>query len=109
MDPALDFKMRHHGWIVTTHFDFQVRGRQFDYSHTIHSETRVPPHDLPAAILGFPGMTGWLGLKHSSEWSNLVDEDIQSTCDFIVQRCGCFFEVLPKMLKGLDFPSLTTD
>ncbi|EEF57888.1 hypothetical protein [Pedosphaera parvula] len=109
IDPELDFKMKRNGWIVTTHFDFEVRGRQFDYGHAICSEASIPPHGMPAVILGFPSLTGWLGLRGDTGWEHLIDEDIQPVCDFIIQHCRIFFDVLPKLLKGLDFESLTPD
>ena len=109
MDPELDFKMKWNGWIIITQFDFEVKGRQFDYGHAICSEATIPPHGIPAAILGFPSLTGWLGLRGNTEWQYLMDEDIQPVCNFIIQRCRCFFEVVPKLLKGLEFESLIQD
>lgn len=106
MNPELDFKMKWNGWIISTRFDFEVRGKQFDHGHTIHSESKMPPHDLPV-ILGFPGLTGWLGLRGDTRWEQLIDEDIQPVCDFIIQRCRIVFDILPKMLKGFEFESLT--
>jgi len=107
MDTELDFKMKWNGWIINTGFDFEVRGRQFDYVYSIVSEITNPPHGIPAVILSRLGMMGFLGLKGSVGWGYLIDEDIQPTCDFIIQRSRNFFEVLPKLLKGLEFDKIT--
>ena len=109
LDPELEFKMKLNGWIVNTNFDFDIKGKQFDYGHTIFSEIRLPPAGIPSVMLGFPGSNGWLGLKASSSWEQLFDHDIQPTCDFIINRSKVFFDVLPKMLKGLEYESLTPD
>ena len=109
LDQELNFKMKLNGWVVSTSFDFEVRGRQFDYSHTIRSETIIHPHDIPAVILGMPSLTGWLGLRGWSQWEHLIDEDIQPTCDFIIKQSRNFFDVAPKLLKNLDFGMLIKD
>jgi hypothetical protein len=57
--------------------------------------------------LGFPSLSGWLGIRGDTQWEYLMDEDIQPACDFIIQRSRHFFEIVPKLLKGLEFEKLT--
>jgi hypothetical protein len=38
-----------------------------------------------------------------------MDEDVDSACDAAIKLCGHFFEVAPKLLKGLEFEKITTE
>jgi hypothetical protein len=109
MDPELDFKMKWNGWIISTCFNFEVRGRQFDYSHSIYSETFSEYRGTKIPVVSFPNLTGWLGMRGDVGWEYLMDEDIQPVCDFIVQRCGHFFDVVPKLMKGLEFEKIAEE
>jgi hypothetical protein len=31
-----------------------------------------------------------------------MDENVESTCDAVIERCRHFFSVAPKLLKGLE-------
>lgn len=103
LDTELEFKMKCCGWLLTTNFEFDGVNRQITYSHRISSETAKEPDGVRAVILGFPSLSGWLGTRGDTKWEYLMDEDIQPVCDFIIQRCRHFFEVAPKLLKGLEF------
>jgi hypothetical protein len=118
MDPELNFKMKWNGWIISTYFNFEARGRQFQgkgpqfhYSHSIYSEafSEYREAKIPVVILGFPNLTGWLGLKGDVPWAYVMDEEIQSVCNFIIERCRIFFALVPKFLKGLEFKKLTSE
>jgi len=103
LDPELNFKMKCCGWSLHTNFEFNGVNRQISYSHRIFSETAKEPDGVRAIILGFPSLSGWLGIRGDTEWKYLMDEDIQPVCDFIIQRCRHFFKIAPKLLKGLEF------
>jgi hypothetical protein len=107
MDPKLEFKMKCCGWSLHTNFEFDGVNKQISYSHRIFSETAKEPDGVRAIILGFPSLSGWLGTRGDTEWAYLMDDDIQPVCDFIIQRCRHFFEVVPKLLKGLEFEKMT--
>jgi hypothetical protein len=107
MDPELEFKMKCCGWPLETNFEFNGVNRQISYSHRIISDTAKEPDGVRAIILGFPSLSGWLGIRGDTQWEYLMDEDIQPACDFIIQRSRHFFEIVPKLLKGLEFEKLT--
>jgi hypothetical protein len=107
LDPELNFKIKCCGWLLNTHFEFYGINRQIIYFHQIKSETAKEPDGVRDIILGFPSLSGWLGMRAEASWAYLMDEDIQPVCDFIIQRCRNFFEVAPKLLKGLEFEKIT--
>jgi hypothetical protein len=102
MDPELDFKMKHAGWIVTTHFEFHGRNCQIEYWSDIISPTKGR-YDGPAMILARGiSFAGWLGLSRTS-WEWLTEKDIEPACAAAIVFCRRFFDVAPKLLKGLEF------
>jgi hypothetical protein len=109
LDPDLNFKMQCCGWRLNTHFEFNGAARQITYFHQISSETAKEPDGVRAIILGFPSLCGWLGLRGDVEWGYLKENDIQPVCDFVIQRCRHFFEVVPKLLKGIEFEMITSE
>ena len=36
-------------------------------------------------------------------------EDVEHTCDAVIKLYGRFFEVLPKLLKGLEFERIVAE
>jgi len=114
LPPCLDqetefaFKMKVSGWILDTHFWFGRRQCLINYSHGISSE----------ATFKFPGFRGgwsmpimgigsiisfnsWLGISQT-EWKHLTNEEVEPACDAVIKHCRHFFEVAPKLLKGLE-------
>jgi hypothetical protein len=102
LDPELNFKMKCCGWLLITDFTFNGVDKQIVYSHQIRSETAKEPDGVRDIILGRPSLSGWLGGRGDTSWEYLMDEDIQPVCGFIIQRCRYFFDVVPKLLKGLE-------
>jgi hypothetical protein len=96
------FKQNHGDWIINTHFDFNVRGRQFDYGHSIYSQSRVGQNGPPTAILGFPSLTGYLGLRGDTEFSEILEGDVGSVCDFVIRRSEVFLGIVPELLTGIE-------
>jgi hypothetical protein len=108
LDPELKFRMKCCGWILTTLFDFGGSKRQIHYGHTITSETTTKPHGIPKMIMGRGiSFNAWLGISGQTQWSYLMDEDIEPACDAAMKFCGHFFEIAPKLLKGLEFEKIT--
>ena len=59
--------------------------------------------------IGWPtSFNSWLGISRS-EWHYLTEEEIEPTCAVVVKLCAHFFEVLPKLLKGLECENVTFD
>ena len=111
LDQELNFKMKICGWIVSTNFNFE-RHQRVDFHHHIYSASfnEYRGAQIPTMILG--GMLcyhSWLFKASQTDWAQLLDEDIEPVCDFIIQYCRRFFEVLPKMLKGLEFENVTAE
>ena len=102
LDPEMNFKMKCCGWLLSTDFTFNGVKRQVAYSHRIRSEMSKERDGVRDIILGFPSLSGWLGTRGDTSWEYLLDEDIQLVCDFIIQRCRHWFDVAPKLLKGLE-------
>ena len=48
----------------------------------------------------------WLGIGQT-HWEWLVDSEVEPTCDAALELCGRFIQVAPKLLKGLDYESIT--
>jgi hypothetical protein len=109
------YEMKFAGWIVNTRFIFSGRTSVLDYDHAIESEETIPnppfPPELwmPAMRLEYPISYGrWLGLGGTS-WECLLPEEVEPACDMIIKFCGQFYDVLPKLLKGLEFEKITTE
>jgi hypothetical protein len=43
----------------------------------------------------------WLGISQT-EWKHLTNEEVEPACDAVIKHCRHFFEVAPKLLKGLE-------
>ena len=43
----------------------------------------------------------------ATAWEYLVDEDVDAACDVAVKFCGHFFEVAPKLLKGIEMDKIS--
>jgi len=103
------FEMKFCGWILSTHFEFGRHESLIEYSHTIESETRKPlprrPDIMVPAMLLEQRMS-WLcfhQLKH------ILNSEIDPACDAVMKFCGYFFDVAPKLLKGLEFEKIAAE
>lgn len=112
-DPFVRFQMRCCGWIIQTGFWFGRKESLINYNQLIASPTRIKHPDNPdisgAAMLmeNCISLCSWLGIAGQTEWEYLMDEDVELTCEAVIKLCGHFFEVLPKLLKGLEFEKIT--
>jgi hypothetical protein len=81
-----------------------------DYSHNIESEKTFPINGGEVGMgIGWPtSFNSWLGISHS-EWHYLTEEEIEPTCAVVVKLCAHFFDVLPRLLKGLECENVTFD
>jgi hypothetical protein len=105
IDPELDFKMKLAGWVLTTHFEFHGRNSQMEYWSSIISPT-TGRYGGPAMVLADGiGFAGWLGLCGTT-WEWLSEKDIEPACAAAIGFCRRFFDVAPKLLKGLEFEKI---
>jgi len=115
-EPQPQFQIKCHGWISSTIFEFGHRKSSIEYSHIISSEDSFE-HQSPEGvvyrtnlIIGFNiSFCSWLGITGATKWEYLMDEDVEPACDSAIKHCGHFFEVAPKLLKGLELEKITAD
>jgi hypothetical protein len=108
-DPSSSFDLKCCGWILSTHFWFGRRESLIEYSQTITSPTRIKHPDNP--IITGPAMLmgnciSWLCMN---QWEYISAEEMEATCDRVIKSCKCFIEVAPKLLKGLEFETITAN
>lgn len=103
------FNMKFSGWIIRTSFWFGRNASLIHYSHGISSEARFefPRYQggwsIPITGIGSViSFYSWLGISSQTEWSRVMSEEVESTCDEVIEHCRHFFAVAPKLLKGLD-------
>ncbi len=112
VDEELDlrFKMRRAGWIIKTFFDFGRSQTVLDYFHNIESEKTFPINggEVGMGLGGGISFNSYLGITRS-QWHYLTEEEIEPTCAVVVKLCAHFFEVLPKLLMGLECGNVTFD
>lgn len=103
-EPNLLFSMKICGWKVNTFFDFGRKDTIVKYSHNIVSETSYKVNDGEMyMVMGFQmSLNSLLGIASQTQWSLITKENVESTCNSVIKLCGRFFEVLPKLLKGLE-------
>jgi hypothetical protein len=107
------FEMKFAGWIVPTGFTFGRSESMISYSHSIGSEAKIPIPEFPPEVwpptmrLGLHISFGsWLGICNRTQWEHLLTEDVEPACDAVLKLCGRFFDVAPKLLKGLEFETI---
>jgi len=108
------FEMKFAGWIVATRFAFGRRQSMICYYHSIESETKVPnpefPREywMPTMRLGhWLSLASWLGISGQTEWSSLLEGEVDQACDAVIKCCGRFFEAVPQLLKGLEVDKIS--
>jgi hypothetical protein len=112
-DPALRFEMKCGGWMLNTNFWFGRGESLINYCHTISSKAALE-HQGPAGkymaplVIGFLiSFTAWLGITSQMEWEYLTEENAESACDAAIKLCRHFFEIAPKLLRGLEPEKIT--
>jgi len=113
--PDLRYEMKFAGWIVYTFFTFSGRAYVLDYDHGIESEETIPnppfPPELWMSVMRLQNGISfgrWLGLG-GTHWECLLPEEVEPACDAAIMFCRRFFEVAPKLLKGLEFDRITKE
>ncbi len=96
------FQMKICGWIVSTQLTFGRSQAVLTYWHKIVSETRIshpqnPQLTGPAMTLS-PGIA-WL----VNRWDDILEEDVDSTCNVLVRHADSFLSVAPRLLAGIEF------
>jgi hypothetical protein len=104
------FRRKFAGWIVSTDFTFGRQESLISYKHAIVSEDVIHHPDnteitAPALWLTF---FSWIGIS-PMEWEYLLPEDVEPACDSIVELCRQAFDVLPKLLQGIERDKVTAD
>ncbi|MGH7951238.1 MAG: hypothetical protein ACREFE_04880 [Limisphaerales bacterium] len=66
-------------------------------------EFKVPVLTLAQQI----SFGSWLGITSQMQWQYLTEEDVEPVCSAVIKFCGRFFDVAPKLLKGLEFDKIT--
>jgi len=100
-DPELEFEMKCCDWTLRTEFNFEARFRQFDYWHSIVSDTRAHPQLSPAILPNGISLGSWLGITSATSWDHVLDEEVDRVCDSVMELCQRFFNAGPKLLKNL--------
>ena len=113
-DPSFEMKIA--GWIVATRFTFGRHESMINYYHSIESEAKIPNPEFPPEfwmptlrldhLISF---ASWLGICSQTQWTSLVEEDVDQACDAVIKLCGHFFDAVPQLLKGLEFEKIELD
>jgi hypothetical protein len=133
IEPSSEFDIKCCGWIISTQFLFGRRESKsfIEYTHSIVSETQITHRpdssNIPDAIKKLkkfkplvehlaqnpefkaPAMRleqrmSWLCMNR---WQYLAKEEVEPACAAAIKFCGRFFDVAPKLLKGLEFDKIT--
>jgi hypothetical protein len=108
-DPDAQFRTNCCGWSLETHFWFGEGQNLLEYSHAIASENcYLLEGPSPTRMVLGAGVSfcSWLGITSQTEWENLTNENVESCCDAVVKLCRRFFDVAPKLLKGIEFEKI---
>jgi hypothetical protein len=112
-DLASWFRMKCGSWIISTNFWYGRGQGLIEYSHTISSGHDVEQQGSkgtywgPLVLSTCISFTARLGITSQTQWEYLSGEEIEPTCDNVISHCRHFFEVAPKLLKGLEFEKIT--
>jgi hypothetical protein len=109
-EEELRFNMKRAGWFVTTSFYFGRSKPVLGYTHRIASEEPLVyrPGIGPMVVGAMMSFNSCLGISRT-EWHYITEEEIESTCNTVIKLCAHFFDVLPKLLKGLECDSVVPD
>jgi hypothetical protein len=73
--------------------------------HERHPEITAPALRMAICI----SFSSWLGITSQIQWEHIFNEDVEAACDAVIKHCRHFFEVAPKLLKGLEFENITAN
>jgi hypothetical protein len=110
-EPELAFKMKRAGWIVNTFFYFGRGQTVLNYSHNIESEQSFPyrGRQIGMGLAGMISFNSYLGIASQTEWTYITNEEVDLACSRVLNLCSHFFDLLPKLLKGLESETVTPD
>jgi hypothetical protein len=101
------------GWVLTTNFDFGRHEDLIEYSHDIESEDtfeqRGPRGEYREYLRIGRNLSfcSWMGIDAVTQWRQITRTEIEPTCESTIKFCRLFFDVVPKLLKGLEFEKIT--
>jgi len=109
------FEMQFAGWIVSTSFSFGRHQSMISYQHSIGSAAKMPIREYPPECwpptlrLGnsLALLSTGLGIIGQPQWMSLTKGDVDPACDVVVKCCGCFFDAVPQLLKGIEFEKIS--
>ena len=105
---SVTIRSKSSGWVLETVFDFGGMSDQVRYHHSIISESTKKPFGIPTMSLqNFISLYSWLGIRSQTGWKFLMNEDVEPVCNDVTKFCRHFCEVVPKLLKGLEFENIT--
>ena|SRR5579859_7462986 len=92
---------------IYTNFRFGRSQSLINYCHGIVTErifeqrgAKGPYHaQFPVGIM--LSFCSWLGICSQTQWEYLQKEDVPIACDALIKNCTRFFDVAPKLLKGI--------
>ncbi len=111
-DPEPHFETSIGGWIVSTNFHFGRDDAVIEYSHDIFSENMFlfpatkGTYSKCLSMQQNISFCSWLGVG-PTEWEYLTNDEVESACDYAIIFIRRFFDVAPKLLKGLEVDKVT--
>ena len=111
VDSFLFFERKCCGWVIKTDFWFGRGETLLECGHLILSEEVVEHRrQKPDGGEGCFFQHLKLGLNlYNAVWNSLMTEDLELACDAAIKYCAHFFEVLPKLLNGLEYEKITKE
>lgn len=115
IDPFLSFEMKCSGWVLRTNFWFGRHSTLLNCSHLIASGTAFEHHGpkgkymAPLGLGGGISFSSWLGITSQIQWECLTDQEVEPSCAAALMLCARFFDVLPKLLKGMECDTVVPD
>jgi hypothetical protein len=112
-EPGFAFQMQCCGWILTTSFDFGRRENWIEYCHDIASEDTFEQNGPQGRFREFlrigrnVSFCSWVGVDAVTQWGQLTKSEVEPACESAIKFCRQFFEVTPKLLKGLELEKIT--
>ena len=113
-EPELRFQTGCCGWILSTDFCFGRQPGCVEYSHSISSEETFERRRAVGYHRGFLTLSTnisfdrWMGIGGATRWEYVTDSEIDLVADTIVRFSRQFFEVAPKLLKGLELKKISS-
>lgn len=114
-DPRLGFRMKCGPWTIYTNFWFGRKEPIISYFHGIATEKIFTlkgagdPYESHFPVGMMISLCSWLGISSQTNWEYLQNEDVSVACDALLKLCSRFFEVAPKLLKGLEVDRISEE